>query len=336
MKIRLGTFNLFQFVEPPYSWYVKHDKFSPIQWEEKSTWIKNQIELMNCDIIGFQEVFSKKALRDMLKELGFKYFKTIDSAKTSKRNDKIYVSTIVALASKFPIVNMKRVEVDFLSLKKHHFKGFFKFAREPLKAQVILPNKQKIQIYVCHLKSNRDNEFEYVFTKNDTLEQKREKVSIALKDKYSEALKQRLCEATSLFKDIKNSEDLPTILMTDLNDKEFSMTIEALSNKRYHEEMDEDKFLLVDAYHQFERVIYNPHPEQKEIPRTPTSYFAGKGNVLDYIFISNHFNKNVENHMAKVNDYEILDTHLQKNSNGSLLQSDHAQVVCELKFNKSI
>jgi len=43
MKIKFGTFNLFQFVEPPFSWYVKKDSFSQEQWEEKTTWIKNQI-----------------------------------------------------------------------------------------------------------------------------------------------------------------------------------------------------------------------------------------------------------------------------------------------------
>ena len=89
MKIRVGTFNLFQFVEPPYSWYTKKEKFNIEQWEEKTTWIKNQITEMNCDIIGFQEVFSKKALKTLLSELGIKYFKTIDSQKKKKKNDKV-------------------------------------------------------------------------------------------------------------------------------------------------------------------------------------------------------------------------------------------------------
>ena len=75
MKIRVGTFNLFQFVEPPFSWYTKKEKFNDEQWIEKTTWIKNQITEMNCDIIGFQEVFSKKALKALVNELGFKYFK---------------------------------------------------------------------------------------------------------------------------------------------------------------------------------------------------------------------------------------------------------------------
>ncbi|NCB14460.1 MAG: endonuclease, partial [Erysipelotrichia bacterium] len=61
MKIKVGTFNLFQFVEPPFSWYTKKEKFTNKEWEEKTAWIKKQISDMNCDVIGFQEVFSKDA-----------------------------------------------------------------------------------------------------------------------------------------------------------------------------------------------------------------------------------------------------------------------------------
>ena len=333
MKIRVGTFNLFQFVEPPFSWYTKKEKFNTEQWVQKTTWIKNQIGEMNCDVIGFQEVFSKKALKILLDELGFKYFKTIDSPRIDKKNELVYTSTIVALASKYPIKNLKKVEIDFSALKKHHLNGFFKFAREPIKATITLANQKELDIYVCHLKSNRDNEFEYVFTKDATLAEKKEKVKKALEENYSISLKQRLCEASSIFSDISRTKN-PAILMTDLNDKEFSITIEALSNKKYHNEsLIKDDYLMLDAYYHFEKKIYNPHPEQKEIKRTPTSYFAGKGNVLDYIFVSSLFDKNKKNNIGKITSYEVFDKHLQKNQNGSLLNSDHSQVVCELEFN---
>lgn len=333
MKIRVGTFNLFQFVEPPYSWYTKKEKFTIEQWEEKTTWIKNQITEMNCDIIGFQEVFSKEALKELVLELGFKYFKTIDTPKTDKKNEKVYISTIVALASKYPIKNIKKLETDLSSLKKHNISGFFKFAREPIKATIALPNKKYLDVYVCHLKSNRDNEFEYVFTKDTSLEEKKEKVKKALEGNYSFSLKQRLCESSSIFSDIKKTQN-PAILLTDLNDKEFSVTIEALTNKKYHDEtLKKDEHLLLDAYYFYKKKIYNPHPEQKEIKRIPTSYFAGKGNILDYIFVSNLFDKNKQNHIGQIASYEVFDKHLQKNQNGSLLNSDHAQVVCELEFN---
>jgi len=334
MKIRIGTFNLFQFVEPPFSWYVKKDKFNQEQWEEKTNWITKQVTSMNCDIVGFQEVFSASALKKLVFDLGYKYFETVQTARVDKKNDKVYVSTTVAIASKFPIDEILNVEPNITSIKKHNFEGFFKFSRDPIKVKITLPNEQKILVYVCHLKSNWQNEFEYVFTKNDTLQDKMKIVQKALKEGYSESLKQRLCEASSLFFDINKSKNTPTILMCDLNDKEFSLTIDALSNKSYHYDSKKDGYILLDAYNLYDKQIYNPHPEQTQIKRPPTSFFAGKGNALDYIFVSKNINKNHPNKIAHISSYEIFDEHLKKNQNGSLLQSDHAQVVCEITFEK--
>ena len=334
MKIRVGTFNLFQFVEPPYCWYTKHERFKQEEWEEKISWIKNQIKDMNCDVIGFQEVFSKNALKNLLKECGFKYFETIDDAKVDSKNEFIYTSTTVALASKFPINNLKKVKPNYGVTKKHHLNAHFKFAREPIKSSITLCENKEINLYVCHLKSNRENEFEYIFTKDTSFEEKIGKVSKALEDGYSQSLKQRLCEASSLYSDIKK-ENNPTILMTDLNDREFSLTIDALTNNRYHNQrLKKDSFLLLDAYHLHKVKVYNPHPESKGVVRTPTSYFAGKGNVLDYIFVSNDFDKKNPNKIGQVTSYEIFNKHLLKNQNGSLLNSDHAQVVCEIEIFK--
>ncbi|MDQ7046096.1 MAG: endonuclease [Sulfurovum sp.] len=280
---------------------------------------------MDCDIIGFQEVFSRKALRHLVKELGFKYFKVVDIAKLSKNNPFKYVSTTVAIASKYPLIDMQAVDVHIPSIKAHHFEGRFRFSRIPIKATITLPNDKELLVYVCHLKSNRNSEFEYVFNETHNLEHKKALVFKALEHKYSESLKQRLCEASSLFFDIEKSKDMPTALLCDLNDKEYSITIDALSNPKYHDSTSKDKNLVLrDAHYLYTPEVYNPHPEAKEPKRKATSYFLGKGNVLDYIFVSNHFS---------VTDYAILDAHLEENKDGSLLQSDHAQVICELTLN---
>jgi len=339
MTIRFASFNLFQFVKPPYSWYIKKDKFSNEDWEKKTSWIKEQINQMKCDIIGFQEVFSIDALEELTKELGFEYFVSVDLAKTHKINKNVYISTTVALASKYPILEIQKVQVHGKSIINHDFKGHFKFSRIPIKTLIELPNKQKVTVYVNHFKSNRLNEFEYIFNKNNTLEQKKEQTKEALKKDYSKALKQRLCETSSLYYDFKKTTT-PIICMCDLNDKEFSLSIDALTNREYHEKVRENKkgkaYLLYDAYYLFDKKIYNPHPLQKEIRRTATSYYQGYGNVLDYIFVSNEFNikdknKN-KNTLGKISSYEVFDKHLQDNPHGSLLQSDHAQVVCEIEF----
>lgn len=331
MKIRFATFNLFQFTKPPHSWYTKKERFTNEQWIKKTSWIKKQITKMDADIIGFQEVFSRDALKTLVNELGFEYFETVDVPKTSKSNPLVYVSTTVAIASKYPISNMQEVKAHIPSIKKHSYEGFFKFSRIPIKATITLPNEQDILVYVCHLKSNRLNEFEYVFNKEDSLEYKKELINKALKEKYSLSLKIRLCEASSLFFDIKKSKK-PCILMTDLNDKEFSITIDALSNNKYHDEKRKETFILYDSYFQIKQKVYNPHPEQKEIKRISTSYFAGKGNVLDYIFLSNDFNKKNKKGIAKVTSFEVFDDAIKTNHDGSLLSSDHAQVLCELTF----
>lgn len=323
MNIKFATFNLFQFVSPPNSWYIKKDKFTNEQWLEKTAWIKNQIKTLDAHIIGFQEVFSIDELKDICNNLGYKYFLTVDEPKKNKKNPNVFISTVVALASKFPIISHKKVRYDLASLKKHQFKGIFAFSRVPIKAIIELPNKEKIAVYVNHFKSNRLNEFEFIFNKNSSFEEKIEKTKESIKNGYSPALQQRLCEASSLFFDIKQSK-LPTIFLCDLNDKEFSLCIDALTNEKYHNEGDD--FILFDAYYFFEEDIYNPHPEQKEIKRVPTSYFQGYGNIIDYIFVSNDLKD-------KIISYKVLNEHLKKNQDGSLLESDHAQVLCTIDFN---
>ena len=317
MKIKLGTFNLFQFAEPPYSWYRKKDKFTSKEWITKTKWIKHQILEMDCDIIGFQEVFSHKILRRLVKELGFKYFKVVDIAKLSKQHKTTYRSMVVAIASKYPICDIQTIKSDC------------KFSRTPIKATITLPNNENLLVYVCHLKSNRLNEFEYVFTKKHDLKHKKALVFKALKEKFSTSLKQRLCEASALFRDIAKEKDMPSILLCDLNDKEFSITIDALTNPKYHDEFSSEDLLMYDASYEYQEEVYNPHPEAKAPVRKPTSYFLAKGNVLDYIFISPSLRE-------KVSYYKVLDTHLEDNKDGSLLTSDHGQVVCELTLDSEV
>ncbi|AXK49294.1 endonuclease/exonuclease/phosphatase family protein [Aliarcobacter trophiarum] len=313
IKIKVATFNLFQFCEPNFSFYSKKEKFTIQDWEEKKLWIKNQILDLDAHIIGFQEVFSQKELEILVKECGFKKFIVADIPLLDEQT-KTYKTTTVAMASKFPITNIEKLKT----------KNNFSFAREPIKAKIIINNK-KLNIYVAHLKSNRLNEFEYKFTKNSNFEEKIEKLRISQKNSYSKSLNQRINEVKHLHFDIKNS-DIPAILLCDLNDKEFSITIEALCNHRfYNKDLKKDEFILFDTYNLAPKKIYNPHPELKEIKRTPTSYFVGYGNTLDFIFVS----KELKN---SVTSYKVFDKHLEKNRNGSLKTSDHAQVLCEIEI----
>ena len=72
---------------------------------------------------------------------------------------------------------MQRVKVNIPSLKKHNFTTPFTFARVPIKATIMLPDETELVVYVAHLKSNRDNEFEYIFNKEHELAHKQELVA---------------------------------------------------------------------------------------------------------------------------------------------------------------
>src|SRR5574344_807396 len=253
MIIKTATFNLFQFCSPEFSFYTKKEKFKKDDWEEKKNWIKKQLQKMDCDIVGFQEVFSQEELKKLVLECGFKEFIVTQNPKLDEKN-KVYKSTTVALASKFPIKEIKKVSKN----------ENFTFAREPIKATISLKNDLDINVYVAHLKSNRLNEFEYKFTKDSTLEEKKSKLDIALKNNYSLSLKQRLNEAKALHFDIKK-QILPSILLCDLNDTDFSITIDALTNKRFYKnELKKDDFILFDSYDIAPKKVYNPHPRSEE------------------------------------------------------------------------
>ncbi len=120
--------------------------------------------------------------------------------------------------------------------------------------------------------------------------------------------------------------------MCDLNDKEFALSIDAFTNKAYHNNRKKlNSYLLFDNFYLSNKKENNSHPE-KRAKRVPTSYYMNYGNVLDYIFVSKDFTKKDKNALGKINSYEVLDKHLQENRDGSLLQSDHAQIVCEIEL----
>ena len=327
MKLKVGTFNLFQYVNPPYSWYNKKEKYTQKQWLVKTTWIKEQIIKMDCDIIGFQEVFCADSLKELLEKLGFIYFKTVQKAKFSNTEENTYISTTVAIASKYPIVNIQDVKPNKLSLEKHKFKEEFYFSRIPIKATIKLANKEELLVYVCHLKSNRQNEQEYIFSKNDSIKYKKELTKEVLYNNNTKNLKQRLCEASGLFFDIKEEKDKNIVLLCDLNDKEFSLSIDALTNEEYHN--NKHNKILFDAYNEYEQISNNINTK---IKRTNTSYFETNGAVLDYIFVSKSFSKYDKYSVANVVNYKVYDEHLKKSKKSLLLKSDHAQVVCEILF----
>ena len=65
-EIRFATFNVFNLAPPGARLYDNLLPSTPEEYEAKIAWTARQIDLLDADVIGFQEIFSQGALREVL------------------------------------------------------------------------------------------------------------------------------------------------------------------------------------------------------------------------------------------------------------------------------
>jgi len=335
MQLRCGTFNLFQFVEPPFAWYEPQNIYSDTDWILKKGWIKEQLSKMNCDIVGFQEVFSISALKELVKNEGFTYFETVESPTVDTHNNFVYVKPVVAICSKYPITLLKPL---------NNFEDGFEFTRIPIKAQIAIEGIGEIIVYVVHLKSKLPL-FETISNTSDTWDNLILKTLQARSMGYVSSAFQRGKEATELYREITDTlklhNNIPFILLGDLNDNVDSIPIESLTNREklfeinginYSTLPDETKALKY-KYTLYDTFDMAPNPSGQR--RVPTHYYRNYGDVIDYIFVSNSLNEKNPQHNGRVIFHEVFDLHLKSDGVSDSKQSDHAQVVTTIDFSNT-
>ena len=65
-EVRFATFNVLNLAPPGVRFYADQEPHSQAQYDAKIDWIARQLDLIDADVIGFQEIFSQAALRDVL------------------------------------------------------------------------------------------------------------------------------------------------------------------------------------------------------------------------------------------------------------------------------
>jgi predicted extracellular nuclease len=342
MIIRCGTFNLYQFAAPPGAWYEEENFYSEPDWKSKKEWVKNQLINMNCDVVGVQEVFSPEELKELAAEIGYSYFSIVDTPKKESEYSSVYVSPVVAIISKHPIVTAVAVEFGDRSKENLPIQTEFNFSRTPIRAEIEIENVGNIVFYVAHLKSKRPKEIPLAFEPNDNWDQKVLKTMKARSTGNVAALLQRGAEASELYNHISNDlhkkPNTPVILLGDLNDDTNSIPIEALSNRSRIYEIDNTDYndlpleakIAIYRYKMFDAFDMAPNPNG--LPRTPTHYHKGEGGTLDYIFISNALNEKNSNSVGRISSYDVFDEHLKSDGVGNHKQSDHGQPVVTIQF----
>ena len=155
--MKLATFNLFQFVAPAYYWHGRDERntYTPAEWEQKQHWIINRLHEMNADIVGFQEVFSIPELQTLCHTAGYEHFITVDQSITKSHDPAVYQQSVVALASRFPIVATHPIEITETIRQELSLPTRFRFSRTPICVDIAVPLFGTLSVLVVHLKSKR-------------------------------------------------------------------------------------------------------------------------------------------------------------------------------------
>lgn len=321
-QLKIATFNLFNYLEPPNAFYEFERIYSAEQWAKKQRWIVDYLTEYQPDVIGFQEVFSVGALKKLVQKHGYAHFAVIDEPQVI--DDFIYKRPVVAIASRSPISEVTAVSHD------HELAGIlglaaeFSFSRKVLRATIALPHIGDTDCYVVHFKSKRSM-IEIAEDKAATPEKNViEHLKADIAGGFASTI-QRGSEATLLMIEIiarREASQNPMVLMGDfnntLNDGVLSHLI--TDSLRFVSAFDCNaylaKYCLNDAWDLFVKSQINKDQEGDSteptatLLRTPTHYFGAGSSVLDYILLSCEFDASYHDSFYEITDYHTYDRHL--------------------------
>lgn len=326
-KIKVGTFNAYNLVLPNTTYYGWKN-YNSEDYSKKISWMCGQLDTMKADIIGFQEIFHRTALQEVLDgSIYCKGFNIVMSKPSSVENAP-EPAPIVALATKFPIVDYHVVE-DFnemLVLDTDVTVPIFQFSRPVLIVELEMFG-QIVTVFVVHLKSKRPS-IPKDADENDPFEQAKGQ---------ARSLIRRAAEATalrSLLLQYLESRDYPIILLGDVNDSGSAVTTEILAGQEplsYWHKTKKIKYWDVLMYN-----VKNIQALKSYQDYYFTHIHNGHHESLDHIFVSQEFVRENPRHIGEVRYVQVLNDHLQDNTLSregvECWQSDHAQVVATIEF----
>lgn len=158
-EIRVATFNVCNLSLPGAKLYDNLAPLTPEAYAAKVRWTAWQLDQLDADVIGLQEVFSMAALRDVLahseryREATLCGFDPAPDPDTGAER----LAPQVALVTRLPLAapaTAYLVFPDGAALPDGQG-ALDRFARAPLHAQLVLPDERIIDVLVVHLKSKR-------------------------------------------------------------------------------------------------------------------------------------------------------------------------------------
>jgi endonuclease/exonuclease/phosphatase family metal-dependent hydrolase len=340
MRYTVATFNVENLIGPGKPIYDEDTPhYSPEVYEKKISWIREQLEKMNADIIGFQEVFEEQALRDCLKGTPMEdWFLAV-----AHPNGK---SPVNALLSRFPIQEVKVVEdIPFLfeffdepamaaALESEQIGiPLRKFSRSILQTAIQLKEGVVVNVWVLHLKSKRP-----------ILSVDQQKGPVSFPELASGSIRSLIrrgieaCGIRLLLSEALTPETAqPLIMLGDLNDNDTAVTNQVMLGEPPARKLCQEEKTL-----RWRQVLENCKDLQarRSIENFHYTYIHnGHYESLDNIFVSNHFADSNPKRSGKIIDIRLYNDHVIDSSlsmdRKPAYVSDHGQMVANMEWLES-
>ena len=309
-EIRFATFNVFNLAPPGAKLYENLLPSTQDEYEAKLDWTARQVDLLDADVIGFQEIFSQACLREVLR-------------RTRKYRDAFHVgfdpdpaadrlTPSVALVSRLPLASPGVAHSLYpggVALPEGTREAD-RFSRPVVHAAVVVAPDVTLDVVVVHLKSKRPD-----YREGDTGED-----PLLFGLACLRSLVRRGTEAVALrvlLSNLARGAQRARVVLGDFNDVADAVTtgivqgIGAPQGER-----------LFDAY-------------QLQRWADPLRHVGfsnlhdGRYSTIDHILVSEHFNGALPNAIGEVIDVIYLNDHLVL---ALAPASDHGQVLARIRL----
>ncbi len=309
-EIRFATFNVFNLAPPGQQLYENLAPSTPEEYEAKLNWTARQIDLLDADVIGFQEIFSQASLRAAL-------------ARTTRYRDAVHVgfdpdpaaerlTPSVALVSRLPLAAPGVSQAEFPAgvALPSGTRDAESFSRAVVHAPVMVSPDCVIDVVVVHLKSKRPD-----YRTGDSTED-----PLLFGQACLRSLVRRGTEAVALrvmLTSMAQATRRPQVVMGDFNDVADAVTTTIVMGAGTPMET-----RLFDAFQLQQRQDCMRHVGFSMLN-------DGNYSTIDHILVSEEFNPALPNAIGEVLDVVYLNDHLVL---GLPEASDHGQVVARLRL----
>lgn len=323
--LKVGTFNVLNLALPNEPFYNEKPYSLPI-FEQKIQWIARQLQSMNADILGFQEVFHLEALQTALQTSG-----QYESAKVIAP-PRLGEGPVVACVSRLPVLR-HRIYSDFPDQATIAFEGsslaITKFSRAVLSVDIDLGNDVECTVFIVHLKSKRPIFLDQV-DRHDPIEKAKGQVR---------ALLQRAAEAIALrtiLMEFLQDRNYPVIVMGDINDSHLAVTSQILTGEPPppHLPFEHKK----DRWDTLLYSVKDLHARRSFGDFYYTHIHNGHYESIDHILVSQEFVAENPHRVGRVSYVAVWNDHLvdetMSQDRMQPWQSDHAQVVATIELGR--